>query len=155
MEKKFIILYYSKSNNTKLLAKRIFEIARHYLLEKHVSIEYMKAEEMDYGALMDADALIIGSPDYFSYPSGYIKIFFDYMYDHKKAMREKPAFTFLTHGGGGKAAKYLDNLAESIDLDLVSKCVSVEEKDIDKKAEKKIIKALSSLADELNIEATF
>jgi len=151
MSKNIIILYYSKSGNTELFAKRIFEIFRVFLLEKDINLEMMDAKEINYDKIKNADALIIGSPDYFSYPSGYIKIFFDEMRDFKKQIKDTPAFTFVTHGGGGKAAKYIDRLSKSIGLDLVSKCISVEEKDIGKKEEKKIKKALKEFNDILDL----
>ena len=37
----------------------------------------MSATELDLDALKAADGYIIGTPNYFCAPSGYIKIFFD------------------------------------------------------------------------------
>ena len=99
-----IILYYSKSGNTKELAKRIFEIITSFA-PKNVKIQMMDATQIDIEALKAASAYIIGTPDYFSYPSGYIKIFFDEMYDIREQLKQKPVFGFVSHGGTGKGAK--------------------------------------------------
>ena len=45
-----------------------------------VDMELMDAKELDLAALKSADGYIIGTPNYFSAPSGYIKIFFDELF---------------------------------------------------------------------------
>jgi flavorubredoxin len=137
MEHYVYILYYSKSNNTKELAKRIFEIITSFA-PKNVKIQMMDATQMDLDALKAASAYIIGSPDYFSYPSGYIKTFFDEMYELRESLKNKPCFGFMTHGGTGKGIKVLQKLCESIKLRVIPTFINVKEKEITPKDEKQI-----------------
>ena len=54
---------------------------------------------------MLADAVALGTPDYFSYPAGTIKTLFDdmYLWDQSgETVKGKPAVLFLSHGGGEK-----------------------------------------------------
>ena len=62
--------------------------------------------------LLKASAFIIGSPDYFEYPSGWLKVFFDEMYNHRNELRDIPVFGFISHGGGDEETvrKHLRNL---------------------------------------------
>ena len=53
---------------------------------------------------LSADAVAIGTPDYYSYVAGTLKTFFDdlYLWDKAgKAVSGKPAAFFYSHGGGG------------------------------------------------------
>jgi len=62
-----------------------------------------------------ADAAAIGTPDYYSYPAGTIKTFFDdlYLWDKEgKSVKGKPAVLFMTHGGGGRAKQPFEGFAD-------------------------------------------
>jgi NAD(P)H dehydrogenase (quinone) len=64
--------------------------------------------------LLNADAVAIGSPDYYSYVAGTIKTFFDdlYLWDKAgKAVVGKPAALFYSHGGGGLVKQSLEKFA--------------------------------------------
>jgi multimeric flavodoxin WrbA len=64
---------------------------------------------------MSADAVALGTPDYFSYPAGTIKTLFDdiYLWDQSgEPVKGKPAALFTSHGGGGKARQPLDSFAQ-------------------------------------------
>jgi multimeric flavodoxin WrbA len=61
--------------------------------------------------LLAADAVAIGTPDYYSYIAGTIKTFFDdlYLWDKAgKAVTGKPAALFYSHGGGGLVKQSLE-----------------------------------------------
>ena len=61
-----------------------------------------------------ADAVALGTPDYFSYLAGTIKTFFDdiYLWDQAgKPVKGKPAALFFSHGGGGKVRQPFEYLA--------------------------------------------
>ena len=60
----------------------------------------MKAEKIDLVALKNADGYIIGTPNYFGAPSGYIKVFYDELFQ-EKGTKGKPVFCFVSHGGSG------------------------------------------------------
>jgi NAD(P)H dehydrogenase (quinone) len=135
-----IILYYSKAGNTKALAKRVHEIFT-ALLPKNLDVKMMSADEMDLTALKAAVGLIVGSPDYFSYPAGKIKYFFDEIYAVRDENKKKPIFGFITHGGGGKALKPLQELCTSCKYKVITPFISVqEEKEISRKDEAQIEK---------------
>lgn len=99
MPKIIYILYYSQSSNVKSIADKIIEIFSS-LNSKNVDIKPMEAEEIDFDVLKDADGYIIGTPNYFSAPSGYIKVFYDEMFQEEKIIG-KPVFCFISHGGSG------------------------------------------------------
>jgi multimeric flavodoxin WrbA len=64
---------------------------------------------------MSADAVALGTPDYFSYLAGTIKTLFDDIYLWDKAgqpVKGKPAVLFLSHGGGGRVREPLNTFAQ-------------------------------------------
>ncbi|MHA1475474.1 MAG: flavodoxin family protein [Promethearchaeota archaeon] len=146
MKKKFIILYYSKEGNTHQLAKRFWDIFREFIPNKY-DIEMMKVQEMDIESLRASIGIIIGSPDYYDYVAGHIKIFFDEIleYDNKKYFKNKPAIGFITHGGGGEAAKSLQNLFSYLKFDIIKPIISVKEDNITSKIEYQIQKSLMKM----------
>jgi len=112
--KKIIIVYHSQQyGNTKILAEAVAEGVREAggkanlinTNERRVSLEEFLA----------ADAVAIGTPDYFSYVAGSIKTFFDdmYLWDQSgKSVKGKRAVLFCSHGGGGKVREPLKSLAD-------------------------------------------
>jgi flavorubredoxin len=148
---KIIILYFSKSGKTRLLAKRIHEIFTS-IAPQGLQISLMDASQMDFNSLRQASGLIIGSPDYFSYPAGQIKIYFDQIYEFRQENKSKPVFCFLTHGGGGKAGKILLDLCNAVDFKVIAPLISVE-KEISKKDELQIEKNCKSMLKILKLDA--
>jgi len=146
MKKKFIILYYSKEGNTHQLAKRFWDIFREFIPNKY-DIEMMKVQEMDFESLRASIGIIVGSPDYYGYLAGHIKIFFDEIleYDYKKDFKNKPAIGFITHGGGGEAAKSLLSLLTYLKFNLIKPIISVKEDKITSKIESQIQKSLMKM----------
>jgi flavorubredoxin len=148
---KIIILYYSGSGKTRLLAKRIHEIFTS-IAPQGLQISLMDATQMDFNALRQASGLIIGSPDYFSYPAGQIKIYFDQIYEFREENKSKPVFCFLTHGGSGKAGKFLLDLCNAVNFKVITSLLSVE-KEISKKDELQIEKNCKSMLKILKLDA--
>jgi len=146
MKKKFIILYYSKEGNTHQLAKRFWDIFREFIPNKY-DIEMMKVQEMDLESLRASIGIIVGSPDYYGYVAGHIKIFFDEIleYEYKKDFKNKPAIGFITHGGGGEAAKSLLSLLSYLKFEVIKPIISVKEKNITSKIESQIQKSLMKM----------
>ncbi|MHA1519258.1 MAG: flavodoxin family protein [Promethearchaeota archaeon] len=134
-----VILYYSKENNTKMLAKRIFDIFREFI-PNDFTISMMDAQSMETAKLQKADGLIIGSPDYFGYVSGYIKIFFDEMYSERAIFKGRPVFGFITHGGKGSAQKAMLQLFSSMKFQIIEPIISVNMDKITSKTEAQIQK---------------
>ena len=144
MKKKFIILYYSKEGNTHQLAKRFWDIFREFIPNRY-EIEMMKAQEMDIESLRSSIGIIVGSPDYYGYVAGQIKIFFDEILEYKKDFKKKPAIGFITHGGGGEAAKSLQILLDHLKFDVIKPVISVKENKITSKTETQIQKSLMKM----------
>jgi len=134
MSKTIYILYYSGSGNTKAIAEKIVEKFSE-IKDKSVEIIVKNAKEFiikddAVKELKNASAFVIGSPDYYSYPAGYIKQFFDDIFHVRNQLTGRPAFGFLSHGGGGRATKPLESLLKSIKLNVISPIISVRGKNI-------------------------
>jgi NAD(P)H dehydrogenase (quinone) len=110
---KIIVIYHSQQfGNTKALAEPLAEGAR----EAGAEVELINTNErrVTLEEFLAADAVALGTPDYFSYVAGTIKTFFDdlYLWDQAgKAVKGKPAVLFFSHGGGGKGKQPFESFA--------------------------------------------
>jgi multimeric flavodoxin WrbA len=110
---KVIVIYHSQQyGNTKILAEMLAEGAR----EAGAEVELINTHErrVTLNEFSSADAVALGTPDYFSYLAGTIKTFFDdlYQWDQAgKAVKGKPAALFFSHGGGGRVRQPFESLA--------------------------------------------
>jgi multimeric flavodoxin WrbA len=110
---KILVIYHSQQHgNTKEIAEALADGAR----EAGAAIEKINTNErrVTLDDLMSADAVAIGSPDYYGYVAGTIKTFFDdlYLWDKAgKAVTGKPAALFYSHGGGGTVRQSLEKFA--------------------------------------------
>jgi flavorubredoxin len=135
---KITILYYSKSNRTKTLAEVIKGILDPMLPSGYES-ELVSATTLNFERFKDSAAFIFGTPDYFSDIAGYLKIFFDDLWEQRAIFKDRPAMGFITHGGGGKATVALEHLCSSFKFNYVKPTISTE-KPADEKL-KALIKA--------------
>ena len=112
--KKILIIYHSQQfGNTKTLAEALAEGGR----EAGAEVELINTNEhrLTLKEFMSADAIALGTPDYFSYPAGTIKTLFDdlYLWDQSgEPVKGKPAVLFMSHGGGGRARQPLNSFAQ-------------------------------------------
>nr|MDO8112031.1 NAD(P)H-dependent oxidoreductase [Candidatus Sigynarchaeota archaeon] len=120
---KITILYYSKEGHTKALAEVIKSILDP-MLPARIQSELVSATTLNFERLKDSAAFILGSPDYFSYVAGYMKTFFDDLWEHRAIFKDRPAFGFITHGGGGKATKALEDLCGSFKFNYIKPTIS-------------------------------
>ena len=110
---KIIVIYHSQQyGNTKALAEALAEGVR----EAGVEVELINTNErrVTLDKFLSADAVALGTPDYFSYLAGTIKTFFDdiYLWDQSgESVKGKPAALFFSHGGGGKVKQPFEYLA--------------------------------------------
>ena len=111
--KRMLIIYHSQQfGNTKALAEAIAEGLRQAGAE--VELINTNEQRVTPDKFLAADAVGLGTPDYFSYPAGTIKTFFDdlYLWDQAgKPVKGKPAVLFFSHGGGGKVRQPFESLA--------------------------------------------
>ena len=138
--KKILIVYHSQEKgNTRRMAELVADGCR---AVKGIAVELIDVNErrVDIAAVEAADALALGSPDYFSYVAGGLKQFFDDLKLAEWAGRkvtDKPYVGFVTHGGGGKAVESLEKLAKSCKLAKVAdsvlcKAAPEQKEDMDK-----------------------
>jgi len=110
---KILVIYHSQQyGKTKEIADAIADGAR----EAGADVETINTNErrVTLNEMMTADAVAIGTPDYYSYVAGTIKTFFDdlYLWDKAgKAVTGKPAAVFYSHGGGGLVKQSLEKFA--------------------------------------------
>ena len=111
---KLLIIYHSQSGNTEAMAKAVQEGA----LSSGVTASLKKAAEATSNDLIDCDAVILGTPNYFSYMAGAIKDFFDrVLYTTRGKVDNKPYATFSSAGGRGKGAlDSVDGICHSLRL---------------------------------------
>ena len=107
---KILVIYHSQQyGKTKEIADAIAEGARETGAE--VAAINTNEQRVTLNDLMAADAVAIGTPDYYSYVAGTIKTLFDdlYLWDKAgKAVTGKPAALFYSHGGGGLVKQSLE-----------------------------------------------
>ncbi len=103
-KEKILIIYHSQSGNTRKMAEAVAEGVK-----GAGSIPVLKlAGDADLTDLLDADALIIGTPEYFGYMAGMVKDFFDRIYERglkEQKLFRKPYSLFVSAGNDGTGAK--------------------------------------------------
>jgi len=112
MQRMLIIYHSQQFGNTKMLAESLAEGVRQAGAE--VELINTNEQRLTLDKFLAADAVGLGTPDYFSYLAGTIKTFFDdlYLWDQAgKPVKGKPAVLFLSHGGGGKVRQPFESLA--------------------------------------------
>ena len=92
-----LVVYYSKSGNTLKMAELVAEGARK---QGSHQVRVVSAQGLDLADFLKADGYAIGSPDYFSYVAGHVKILFDEALAHKSELLNRPCVGFINHGGG-------------------------------------------------------
>ena len=134
---KILVIYHSQQyGNTKILAEALAEGVR----EAGGTVNFVNTNErrVTLKEFLGADAVAIGTPDYFSYVAGTIKTFFDdiYLWDQAgESVKGKPAVLFCSHGGGGKVREHLESFADRF-FQRIGETVS-SERPISEEAKKK------------------
>ncbi|MCX7013482.1 MAG: NAD(P)H-dependent oxidoreductase [Candidatus Sumerlaeota bacterium] len=108
-----LVLYHSQEfGNTHAMAEAIGEGAR----EAGAEVRLVNTNERRLGIdeYRAAQAAAFGSPDYYSYIAGGLKVFLDDWFIAKKTnaegLRDKPYGLFYSHGGGGAVRGPLEEL---------------------------------------------
>ena len=105
---KILIIYYSRSGNTKRMAE---EIAKGVKKEK-IPVELKGVEEVKVNDLLNYDGIIVGSPTYYGTMANPIKKLFDdsVKFHGKLEGKVGAAFTSSANVGGGNETTILDIL---------------------------------------------
>ena len=103
---KALVLYHSQEfGNTAAMAQAVAEGLRESGCE--VDLFNTNDARFDVSNFPPYDCVAFGSPDYYSYIAGGLKMFMDdhYVYDVRKKLKglqDKPFVLFYSHGGGGR-----------------------------------------------------
>jgi multimeric flavodoxin WrbA len=108
-----LILYHSQEfGNTKVMAEAIAEGA--ITAGAKVTLINTNEKRLDIEHFRNFDAVAFGSPDYWGYIAGGLKVFVDDFYITRKANRQgledKPYGLFYSHGGGGSVREPFEAL---------------------------------------------
>jgi flavorubredoxin len=108
-----LVLYHSQEyGNTRAMAEAIGAGAGAAGAE--VTLVNTNEQRLDIEQYHRFDAVAFGSPDYYSYIAGGLKVFVDDWYIARKSNRQrledKPYGLFFSHGGGGRARGPLEEL---------------------------------------------
>ena len=111
--KKILVLYHSQQyGNTQIMAKAVAAGARSAGAE--VSLVNANDGRFPIESYREYDAVAFGTPDYYSYFAGTLKVFLDdwYIAKQKNAdhLTDKPVALFYSHGGGGAAVTPFEKL---------------------------------------------
>lgn len=115
---KILVLYHSQEyGNTAEMAKAV----AHGLRESGCIVDMFNTNDgrFDITKFPQYDGVAIGSPDYYSYIAGGLKMFMDdhYIYDVRKnlkGLRDKPFVLFCSHGGGGRVKDVMPKIFNRI-----------------------------------------
>ncbi|MFP4380715.1 MAG: flavodoxin family protein [Candidatus Sumerlaeia bacterium] len=110
---KMLILYHSQEyGNTDKMARAIADGAKEAGIEP--SLVNTNLDRMNVDDYRQYDVVAFGSPDYYSYIAGGLKMFLDDWYIAKKkdpqGLVDKTYGVFYSHGGGGAVRKVLEKL---------------------------------------------
>lgn len=111
--KRVLVLYHSQEyGNTHAMAEAVAAGAQE--AGAQVSLFNTQDGRFDVEQYRHYDAVAFGSPDYFSYIAGGLKVFLDDWYiAHRarpKGLSDKPYALFCSHGGGGAVRQSLETL---------------------------------------------
>jgi multimeric flavodoxin WrbA len=100
-----LVLYHSQEyGNTEAMAEAVAEGAQK--AGAKVTLFNTNEKRLNIDEFRKFDAVAIGSPDYYSYIAGGLKVFVDDLYIERKTNRQglenKPYGLFYSHGGGGR-----------------------------------------------------
>ena len=108
-----LILYHSQEfGNTRAMAEAVAKGA--IAAGAEVTLYNTNNTRIDIEVYRQFDAVAFGSPDYYSYIAGGLKIFVDDLYIVSKTNRQgldnKPYGLFYSHGGGGRVLEPFEKL---------------------------------------------
>ena len=105
---KALIVYYSRTGNTKAMANYVAEGAR----EAGAEVTVTAVADASVNQLLDADAVILGSPTYYGHSAGALRSFIDesVKYHGKLEGKVGAAFSSAANIGGGNETTVLDLL---------------------------------------------
>lgn len=121
---KIVIIYHSQSGNTEKMAKAIRDGAT----STGATVSLKKALDANADDLVNCDAVIFGTANYFNYMAGAVKDFFDRTFFTLRGKVDgKPYATFGSYGGGKDAAiNTLDKMCDGLGLKKAAESVGAQ-----------------------------
>jgi flavorubredoxin len=122
--KKILIIYHSQTGNTEAMAKAIAEGGE----KARATVTLKKAVDAGVDDLLNCDAVVIGTPNYFSYMAGMVKDFFDRVWATvREQMANKPYALFGSYGGGGMPAiESVEKICEGLGMKRMYDSIGVQ-----------------------------
>src|SRR4030042_230590 len=122
--KNILVIYHSQSGNTEAMAKAIAEGGK----GAGVTVTLKKAADAGVDDLLGCDAVVIGTPNYFSYMAGMVKDFFDRVWGTVRGqMENKPFVVFGSYGGGGlPAIESVEHICEGLGMKKIYDSIGVQ-----------------------------
>jgi flavorubredoxin len=122
--KKILIIYHSQTGNTEAMAKAIAEGGE----KARATVTLKKAVDAGVDDLLNCDAVVIGTPNYFSYMAGMVKDFFDRdWFTVREKMGNKPYAVFGSYGGGGMPAiESIEGICEGLGMKKMFDSIGVQ-----------------------------
>jgi flavorubredoxin len=122
--KKILIIYHSQTGNTEAMAKAIAEGGE----KARATVTLKKAVDAGVDDLLNCDAVVIGTPNYFSYMAGMVKDFFDRVWATvREQMANKPYALFGSYGGGGMPAiESVEKICEGLGMKRMYESIGVQ-----------------------------
>ncbi len=103
-QKRLLVVYYSRSGGTERMAEAVIRGAQDDAIES-VEVIVRSALEASPADVLQADGIILGTPENFGYMSGAMKLFFETIYypciDHTQGL---PYGLFIRAGNDGQGA---------------------------------------------------
>ena len=114
-----LVLYHSQEyGNTEAMAEAVADGARS--AGAKVTLVNTNEKRLDIEQFRRFDVVAFGSPDYYSYIAGGLKVFVDDFYIARKTNRQgledKPYGLFYSHGGGGRVREPFEKLFSMMKL---------------------------------------
>jgi len=117
MRKKIAVIYHSQSGNTQEAARSVAEGVKEAGDFEVVLLNTNEARVAP-AILAECAGAAFGTPDYFGYPAGGMKMFIDDWLIARRGGNERieglPLALFMTHGGGGAAREPFEGLFRRI-----------------------------------------
>ena len=132
---RLLIVYYSKSGNTKAMAEAISQGAKDY---GQVDVILKDVKDANNNDLLEADSIIIGSPTYFRMPAWPLKKFIDESIEiYEKLVRKKGA-VFSSAGdeeSGAFCIEAMENMLKEHGIEIIANGLLIEEDPTDEEIE--------------------
>jgi NAD(P)H dehydrogenase (quinone) len=131
-----LIVYYSKTGNTKKMAEAISQGAKEY---GQIEVVLKTAEEATNDDLVKAECIVLGSPTYFRLPAWPLKKFIDESIDVYEKLHTKKGAVFSSAGdddSGAYCIEALKNILEEHGIKIIADGLLIEEDPTEEEIEK-------------------